>query len=72
MSDLAFWIGADIGGTFTDLFVIDPVSGACRTGKVLTDHADPTNSIIDGLRLLAIKRPSIWRSPSACCMGRPW
>ena len=52
MSDLAFWIGADIGGTFTDLFVIDPVSGACRTGKVLTDHADPTNSIIDGLRLL--------------------
>ena len=52
MSDLSFWIGADIGGTFTDLFVIDRVSGACWTGKVLTDHADPTNSIIDGLKLL--------------------
>jgi N-methylhydantoinase A len=53
MSAPAYWIGADIGGTFTDLFVIDRASGACRTGKVLTDHSDPTNSIINGLKLLA-------------------
>ncbi len=53
MSQPALWIGADIGGTFTDLFVIDRVSGACRTGKILTDHADPTNSIVNGLKLLA-------------------
>lgn len=53
MSQAALWIGADIGGTFTDLFVIDRVTGACRTGKILTDHTDPTNSIVDGLKLLA-------------------
>ena len=53
MSTPAFWIGADIGGTFTDLFVIDRVGGTCRTGKILTDHANPTNSIINGLRSLA-------------------
>jgi len=48
-----YWIGADIGGTFTDLFVIDRISGACMTGKILTDHTDPTNSIINGLAALA-------------------
>lgn len=53
MSAPAYWIGADIGGTFTDLFVIDRISGVCLTGKILTDHADPTNSIVDGLKALA-------------------
>ena len=28
--------GVDIGGTFTDLVVIDEASGAIRVGKVLT------------------------------------
>lgn len=45
----AQWIGIDIGGTFTDLFVIDPVSGATSTAKVLTDHTDPTTAIERGL-----------------------
>lgn len=53
MSLSSYWIGADIGGTFTDLFVIDRSNGACMTGKILTDHADPTNSIINGLKALA-------------------
>jgi len=53
MSAPVYWIGADIGGTFTDLFVIDRASGACLTGKILTDHADPTNSIVNGLKTLA-------------------
>lgn len=50
MTQAAHWLGADIGGTFTDLFVVDRKTGACATAKVLTDHADPTNSIITGLR----------------------
>lgn len=45
----AQWIGIDIGGTFTDLFVIDPVAGATSTSKVLTDHTDPTAAIERGL-----------------------
>ena len=53
MIQSSYWIGADIGGTFTDLFIVDRVNGACVTGKILTDHTDPTNGIIDGLRSLA-------------------
>jgi N-methylhydantoinase A len=53
MNQSSYWIGADIGGTFTDLFIIDRADGACVTGKILTDHTDPTNSIIDGLKSLA-------------------
>lgn len=53
MTQSSYWIGADIGGTFTDLFIIDRANGACVTGKILTDHVDPTNSIIDGLKSLA-------------------
>lgn len=37
-SQPSYWIGADIGGTFTDLFVIDRASGARTTGKILTDQ----------------------------------
>ncbi|HEY1945165.1 MAG TPA: hydantoinase/oxoprolinase family protein [Roseiarcus sp.] len=53
MSQSSYWIGADIGGTFTDLFIVDRANGACVTGKILTDHTDPTNGIIDGLSSLA-------------------
>jgi len=45
----AQWIGIDIGGTFTDLFVVDPVRGTTSTSKVLTDHTDPTAAIERGL-----------------------
>ncbi len=45
----ALWIGIDIGGTFTDLFVVDPAQGTAATRKVLTDHSDPTAAIERGL-----------------------
>ncbi len=46
----AQWIGIDIGGTFTDLFVVDPAQGTASTSKVLTDHADPTAALERGLQ----------------------
>lgn len=46
----SFLVGADIGGTFTDLFAIELTSGHCSTEKVLTDHRDPTNSVAAGLK----------------------
>ena len=45
----AQWIGIDIGGTFTDLFVVDPALGTTSTSKILTDHTDPTAAIERGL-----------------------
>lgn len=45
-------MGADIGGTFTDLFAIDLNSGRCFSEKVLTDREDPTKSVAAGLQAL--------------------
>ncbi|HZP96276.1 MAG TPA: hydantoinase/oxoprolinase family protein [Candidatus Limnocylindria bacterium] len=44
-------IGVDIGGTFTDLVLLDP-SGAVRVHKVLTTPEDPARAALDGVREL--------------------
>ena len=44
--------GVDIGGTFTDLVVIDEESGAIRIGKVLTTAKDPAHGVEQGVQSL--------------------
>ncbi|MFM9106218.1 MAG: hydantoinase/oxoprolinase family protein [Chloroflexota bacterium] len=41
--------GADIGGTFTDIFVIDETTGAFAIGKTLTTPDDPSRAVETGL-----------------------
>jgi N-methylhydantoinase A len=41
--------GVDIGGTFTDLILIDDVSGELTVGKILTTPADPSRAVADVL-----------------------
>ena len=43
-------LGVDIGGTFTDLVLLDEATGAMRFGKTLTTHGDPTDGIVQGMR----------------------
>ncbi len=46
-------IGVDIGGTFTDLVLLDEATGAMRVGKLLTTAKDPAQGVEAGvLRLL--------------------
>jgi N-methylhydantoinase A len=45
-----FRVGVDIGGTFTDLILVDDVSGELTVGKVLTTPADPSAAVADVLR----------------------
>ena len=46
-------LGVDIGGTFTDLVLIDEASGAVRVGKLLTTPKDPAQGVETGVvRLL--------------------
>ncbi|MFQ5666909.1 MAG: hydantoinase/oxoprolinase family protein [Candidatus Binatia bacterium] len=45
-------IGCDIGGTFTDLVVLDTAGEALHTAKVLTTPDDPARAAIDGLRAI--------------------
>jgi N-methylhydantoinase A len=40
--------GIDIGGTFTDLVLVDEGSGAVHVGKVLTTPKDPAHAVEDG------------------------
>ncbi len=41
--------GADIGGTFTDICLLDPKTGRSATRKVLTTHRDPGEAVLAGL-----------------------
>src|SRR5713101_560963 len=45
-------LGVDIGGTFTDLVVIDDATGTARVGKVLTTAKDPAPGVEEGIHAL--------------------
>jgi N-methylhydantoinase A len=45
-------IGVDVGGTFTDLVLVDDDVGRVVTGKRLTTPGDPSIAIIEGLERL--------------------
>src|SRR2546427_623873 len=45
-------LGVDIGGTFTDLVVIDEATGTAGVGKVLTTPKDPAHGVEEGIRAL--------------------
>jgi N-methylhydantoinase A len=40
-----FRAGIDVGGTFTDLFLVDDRSGACHVAKALTTPHDPAEGV---------------------------
>jgi N-methylhydantoinase A len=45
-------LGVDIGGTFTDLVVLDETTGVLRVGKVLTTAKDPAHGVEQGIQTL--------------------
>jgi N-methylhydantoinase A len=45
-------LGVDIGGTFTDLVVVDEATGAIAVGKVLTTPKDPAHAVEQGIHSL--------------------
>lgn len=42
-------IGVDVGGTFTDVFVLDEASGQARVAKVPTTRPDQSGGFLDGI-----------------------
>lgn len=54
---MAIGIGCDIGGTFTDLLMIDEENGQAYVDKVLTTPHDPSAAIETGLENLDRMRP---------------
>lgn len=49
---MALRIGADVGGTFTDI-VLEQLDGSFVSTKVLTTHGGPEQGILDGIEALA-------------------
>lgn len=48
-TDRRYRVGIDIGGTFTDLVLIDDATGEQAVGKVLTTPEDPSHAVERGL-----------------------
>ena len=42
-------IGVDVGGTFTDVFVLDEASGSANVSKVPTTRPDQSGGFLDGI-----------------------
>jgi N-methylhydantoinase A len=51
---MAWQIGVDVGGTFTDLLALDPERGVFRVAKVLSTPEDQSVGFIAGLAVLEI------------------
>ncbi|WP_439534679.1 hydantoinase/oxoprolinase family protein [Polymorphobacter sp.] len=49
---MSYRLGVDVGGTFTDLIVIDEVSGRAVRDKVPSTPHDPSQAVINGARQL--------------------
>jgi len=47
---MAWRIGVDIGGTFTDVVLVDEAAGRIGVAKVATTPGDVTRGVVDGLR----------------------
>ena len=52
MTQARIRIGIDVGGTFTDLVLVNDESGRVVTGKLLTTPNDPSEAIVNGVRRL--------------------
>jgi len=52
MSDRGAIVGVDVGGTFTDLFLLDPATGTFRTAKVPSHRGDEAQGFLNGLQAL--------------------
>lgn len=49
---MSLLVGVDVGGTFTDLFALDPESGSFRTAKVSSRRGDEAAGFLAGLEAI--------------------
>jgi N-methylhydantoinase A len=52
MSGRGVIVGVDVGGTFTDLFLLDSAAGQFRTAKVPSHRGDEAQGFLNGLKAL--------------------
>ena len=64
-NNLNIRLGIDIGGTFTDLVLIDEARGAAHIAKVLTTPDDPAEGTLAGFRTI-LESAGLEASDLAC------
>ncbi|MCE2450656.1 MAG: ROK family protein, partial [Candidatus Latescibacteria bacterium] len=53
---MAYRLGVDIGGTFTDIALIDEATGQIYTGKVSSTPQDPSGGFMEAVQRLLAKQ----------------
>jgi len=56
---MAYFLGVDTGGTFTDFVLYDSATESMRTHKVLSTPASPEQAILQGIQQLGIDTSSL-------------
>ena len=56
MTRQTYRVGVDIGGTFTDIFLLSDQGSEIAIGKVLTTPRDPAAAVVNGLQALLAER----------------
>src|SRR5690606_9559641 len=49
MTKPAYVVGVDVGGTFTDVFILDEASGSVMTTKVPSTRGDQSRGFVEGI-----------------------
>ncbi|HEX2174154.1 MAG TPA: hydantoinase/oxoprolinase family protein, partial [Dehalococcoidia bacterium] len=61
MPEPRYWIGVDVGGTFTDLVLYDEAGRTLATAKTPTTPDDPSRGILAGLETLGVDLRQVTR-----------
>jgi N-methylhydantoinase A len=71
VSNRSYSIGLDIGGTFTDLVLLDD-RGAIHVHKLLTTPSDPAVAALQGVEEILSTAASRLIRLTSSCTARPW
>jgi len=67
-----YQVGIDIGGTFTDVVILDPASGRMSLGKKLTSTDNPARAVIEVIREMLERDKIAARQVGKAIHARRW
>ena len=56
---MKYRLGVDIGGTFTDIVLLELTAGTLRSAKIATDYDDPIGAILAGIKHLQLPAEAV-------------
>ena len=68
---MAYRLGVDVGGTFTDFLLMNEATGETFTAKVPSTPEDSSIGVLNGVAQIC-QASGIGDIQPAVCPGRPW